>query len=235
MLLEVSGLNVSYSKTQVLWDLSIAIEKGEIVMIAGSNGAGKSTLLKTIVGLIPPQRGTIRFKEKNINGLPTHTLVAQGISLIPEGGRVFPGMTVSDNLDLGMYQERGLKNKQETQEWVYQLFPVLRERKKQYASTLSGGQRQMLAVAIGLMSRPELLLIDEPSSGLAPLLVKNLLNMIEQIRETGVTILLVEQNVRAALGISDRGYVLENGRRILEGTNEELRTNEHVKKAYLGI
>jgi branched-chain amino acid transport system ATP-binding protein len=235
MLLEVSELNVAYSKTQVLWDLSIAIEEGEIVMIAGSNGAGKSTLLKTIVGLIPPRTGVVRFKDRKINGVPTHTLVREGISLIPEGGRVFPGMTVSDNLDLGMYQERRTEKKLETRQWVYQLFPILRERKNQYAKTLSGGQRQMLAVAIGLMSRPDLLLIDEPSSGLAPMLVKNLLNMIREIRDRGVTILLVEQNVRAALGIADRGYVLENGRMMLEGTNQELRSNEHVKTAYLGI
>jgi len=235
MLLDVSGLNVAYSKTQVLWDLSIGIERDEIVMIAGSNGAGKSTLLKTISGVITPLTGTIRFKDREIEGLPAHTIVVQGISHIAEGGRVFPTMSVGENLDLGGYRETSLKRKQETLEWIYGLFPVLKERRKQYAKTLSGGQRQMLAVAIGLMSHPELLLIDEPSSGLAPVLVKNLLNMIKEIRNTGVTILLVEQNVRAALRISDRGYVLENGRMMLEGTSEELRTNAHVKKAYLGI
>jgi len=235
MLLDITGLNVSYGKTRVLWNVSLGIESLEIVVVAGSNGAGKSTLLKSICGVKDTDGGTICFNGMRIDGLPTHRIVSQGISLIPEGGRVFPSMTVEENLDLGGYQERSIDRKQKSIEWVFQLFPVLREKRNQRARTLSGGQRQMLAVGIGLVPHPKVLLIDEPSSGLAPKLVKSLFRMIEEIRTKGIAVLLVEQNVRAALEIAERGYVLENGRMILEGTSKDLKTNDHVKKAYLGI
>ncbi len=233
-LLEVNRMNVFYDKTQVLWDLSLDVEESEIVMIGGSNGAGKSTFLKTISGLLKPQSGLIRFKGDRIEGLQAHTLVDRGISLIPEGGRVFPQMTVRDNLMLGCYLNKNDNSNKLRLNWVLELFPDLAKKENQYAHTLSGGQRQMLATGIGLMSQPQLLMIDEPSSGLAPFLVKHLLSMIKEIRNSGLTVLLVEQNVRAALNTADRGFILENGRIILEGTSKYLKNNEHVIKAYLG-
>lgn len=235
MFFEVSDLDVSYGKIQILWKIYLRVSNCEIVIIVGSNGAGKSTLLKSIVGSIPFDDGKILFKDKDIGGRPTYRIVEEGISLIPEGGQIFPYMTVWDNLDLGNYTRRKSRQKKETVEWIFNLFPILNERKHQLASTLSGGERQMLAMSIGLMTHPEFLLIDEPSSGLSPLYVKILMNNIKKIRDAGLTILLVEQNVNSAIKIADRGYVLENGKIILEGSGKELSDNLHVRTAYLGI
>ena len=234
MLLEVERLDVAYDKVQILWDVSLNIDSSEIVIIVGPNGAGKSTLLKAITGIVAPHKGSIRFKGHDLVGLPTHEVVGKGVSLIPAGAQIFPGMTVSDNLYLGNYQDRKRDEREDTLEWIYGLFPVLREKKSQIAGTLSGGQRQMLALGIGLMSRPDILLIDEPSSGLAPKLVSQLMGIIRQIRKSGLTVMLVEQNVHAALTVADRGYVLENGRITFQGDKQALSSDEHVREAYLG-
>lgn len=234
-MLAVNNVNVSYGSLQVLWDVSFRVEKGEIVAIVGSNGAGKTTTLKTISGLLHPTSGSISFLGKRIDKMPPHQIVELGISHIPEGRRLFPNMTVLDNLRVGAYTPMAWKKKEETMEWVFQIFPVLKERKHQLAGTLSGGEQQMLAIARGLMSRPKLLMLDEPSLGLAPRIVLLVFDVIKQINNEGITILLVEQNVRQALELANRGYVMENGRIILEGEGIELLNNKHVKKAYLGI
>ncbi|MEW6275298.1 MAG: ABC transporter ATP-binding protein [Bacillota bacterium] len=235
MLLEVEKINFSYGKTRVLWDISLTVAPAEIVIIAGSNGAGKSTLLKTVVGLCKPVSGTIKFDGERIHGMPPFDLVARGLTLIPEGNRVFPHLSVSDNLELGGYLVKSKESKEEVLREVYQLFPDLYKKRNEPARTLSGGQRQMLAIGMGMMSRPKLLLIDEPSCGLSPLMLQYLLAMIKKLSEKGLSILLVEQNIRSALKIADRGYVLENGKIILGGTGEFLKTNAYVRKAYLGM
>ncbi len=233
-MLRVSGLSAGYGEVQVLWDIDITVKKGEIVSIIGANGAGKTTTLKSIMGLIIPFKGTISFDGDEITGLPVHEIVRKGISLVPEGRHLFPKMTVLENLRMGGYAVNGDRYK-ELIERVFQIFPVLKERKDQLASTLSGGEQQMLAIARGLMSDPKILMLDEPSLGLAPKIVKKVMRVVSEIRDEGVTILLVEQNAKISLEISDRGYVLETGRIVLEGTSEELLRNEHVKKAYLGL
>ncbi len=233
--LEVKDLNVAYGKIQVLWDISFKVYKGEIVALVGSNGAGKTTTLKTIMGLIKPLSGSITFEGKRIDGRPTTEIVRMGITLVPEGRQLFPELSVYDNLLAGAYL---IKDKEEIKrrlEFVYKIFPVLEERKKQKAGTLSGGEQQMLAIGRALMSMPKLLMFDEPSLGLMPKLVDAILDTIASLKREGITILLVEQNVRAALEISDRGYVIENGRIILEGKSGELLESERIKKAYLAI
>ncbi len=233
-MLEVSKLNAGYGEVQVLWNVGLKVKRGEIVSLIGANGAGKTTTLKSIMGIIRPFSGTIRLNGMEIMGLPTHDIVRKGIALVPEGRHLFPKMTVIENLRMGAYAVDDSKYK-DLLERVFQIFPVLRERKDQLASTLSGGEQQMLAIARGLMSDPKLLMLDEPSLGLAPKIVKKVMKVVSEIRDEGVTVLLVEQNAKMSLEISDRGYVLETGKVVLEGTSEELLRNEHVRKAYLGL
>ncbi|MBC7228540.1 MAG: ABC transporter ATP-binding protein [Thermoflexales bacterium] len=234
-MLEVQALNTFYGKLQVLWDVSLQVQEGEIVAIVGSNGAGKTTLLNSILGLVRPASGHVTFLGQRIDGLPSHAIAEQGISIVPEGGRVFPDMNVRENLEMGAYPAHAWERRRETLEYVYQLFPRLRERERQLARTLSGGERQMLAIGRALMSRPRLCLFDEPSYGLAPVLVKETFEIIQKIREQGVTVLLVEQNVRRALEIADRAYVLENGHICMEGACAELLESDHIRRAYLGM
>jgi branched-chain amino acid transport system ATP-binding protein len=234
-LLEVDGVSASYGNVQILWNVSLNVKEGEIVTILGPNGAGKTTLVKTILGLLRPNSGSIKFFDRRIDKLPTYEIVDIGIVLVPEGREIFPKMTVYENLLLGAYGKEAEKNKDQSLETIFQIFPVLKERRKQLAQTLSGGEQQMLAIARGLMSKPKLLIMDEPSLGLAPMLVQKIFNSMREINERGVTILLVEQNVHRALEIADRGYLLESGKMVLSGDWNELLANEHVKKAYLGL
>jgi len=234
-LLKVNNIDVFYGDLQALWGVSFEVHEGEKVVIVGANGAGKTTTLKTISGLLRPRSGTIEFKGQRIDKLPPHKIVELGIAHVPEGRRIFPKMTVLENLEMGAYIKRAREKFDDTLEWVFSIFPRLKERKNQIAGTMSGGERQMLAIARGLMSRPDLLMLDEPSLGLAPKLVMKTFEVIKRIGEEGVTILLVEQNVRHALELADRGYVLETGRITLSGTSEELLSNDYVKKAYLGM
>ncbi|MDK2384060.1 MAG: ABC transporter ATP-binding protein [Candidatus Korarchaeota archaeon] len=233
-MLEIRGLNAGYGEVQVLWDVSLRVNRGEIVSLIGANGAGKTTTLKSVMGIVRPFSGEIEFNGERITGLPTHRIVKMGLSLVPEGRHLFPKMTVMENLRMGAYAVDSSKY-QNLLERVFQIFPVLKERKDQLASTLSGGEQQMLAIARGLMSDPQILMLDEPSLGLAPKIVKKVMKVVSEIREEGVTILLVEQNAKISLEVSDRGYVLETGRVVLEGDSEELLRNEHVRRAYLGL
>ena len=234
-MLEAKGINVFYGEAQALWDISFSVQEGEIVTLVGSNGAGKSTILRALSGLVPPRSGEIIFQGQHIERTPAHRIVELGIAQTPEGRRLWPGLTVSDNLDLGAYTKAARAVKQDSLEWVFQLFPRLKERRSQLAGTLSGGEQQMLAIGRGLLSRPKLLMLDEPSLGLAPVLVEDVFATIQEIRRQGMTILLVEQNVNHALGMSDRAYVLETGRIVLSGKGSELLNDEHVKTAYLGF
>jgi branched-chain amino acid transport system ATP-binding protein len=234
-MLEICNLNTLYGKAQALWDVCLQIDEAEIVALVGSNGAGKTTLLNTVSGLLRPASGSVTFLGKRIDGLPSHAIVELGISLVPEGGRVFPDMTVRENLEMGAYPYHAWKQKKETLEQVYQVFPTLKERERQLARTLSGGEHQMLAIGRALMSKPRLCLFDEPSYGLAPLLVAEIFRIIQGLRDQGLTILLIEQNVRRALEIADRAYVLENGRICMEGACTEILESDHVRKAYLGL
>jgi branched-chain amino acid transport system ATP-binding protein len=234
-MLEVKGVSAFYGDAQALWDVSFTVNEGEIVTLIGSNGAGKSTMLKVISALLPPAKGTIKLFDTRIDQLPSHRIVELGIAHIPEGRRLWPGMSVLENLELGAYTRQARANKDKSLKWVFELFPRLAERKNQLAGTLSGGEQQMLAIGRGLLSRPKLLMLDEPSLGLAPFLVAEVFEVIKQINQEGVTILLVEQNVHHALELAHRGYVLETGRIVLEGKSEELLQNEHVRTAYLGF
>jgi branched-chain amino acid transport system ATP-binding protein len=234
-MLEVCDVATVYGKVQALWDVCLEVHEGEIVALVGSNGAGKTTLLNTITGVLRPASGSVKFFGGRIDGLPPHAIVELGISHIPEGGKVFPDMTVHENLEMGAYPLSAWKEKQGTFEQVYQFFPLLKERDKQLARTLSGGERQMLAMGRGLMSRPKLCLFDEPSYGLAPLLVGEVFRIIREMRDQGITILLIEQNVRHSLEIADRAYVLENGRICLQGECGELLHSDYVRQAYLGL
>ena len=210
------------------------IDDGEIVALIGGNGAGKSTTLKTVSGLTKPTAGQIRFQGQQINDLPAHEVVARGISQVPEGRRIFPRMSVSDNLDMGAYQRKDTEAIKQDMERVFELFPVLKERMKQAGGTLSGGEQQMLAIGRALMSRPKLLMLDEPSMGLAPLVVERIFEVIGRINREGTTILLVEQNAQIALSMSSRGYVLESGEVVLADASETLLKSDQVRKAYLG-
>lgn len=233
-MLQVNGIDVYYGNIQALKEVSLSIEQGEIVTLIGANGAGKSTLLKTISGLLKPKQGDILFSGASISGKPAQAIVKQGISHVPEGRRVFSQMTVEENLELGAYLRKDKAEIKKDFEKVYDLFPRLLERRKQHAGTLSGGEQQMLAMGRALMARPRLLLLDEPSMGLAPLLVKTIFRIIEEINETGTTILLIEQNANMALSVADRAYVIETGKIVLSGTADELNASEEVKMAYLG-
>lgn len=233
-LLSVEHLSVSFGSIRAVKDVSFQVNEGEIVTLLGANGAGKSTIMRTIVGLESPSSGTILYQEKDIGWQDTRGRVVDGITLVPEGRHVFPRFSVKDNLLMGAYTSKtGRTGK--TIDTVYQLFPRLKEREEQPAGTLSGGEQQMLAVGRALMANPKLLLLDEPSLGLAPIVVRDILNLVKQIRDLGTTILLVEQNARSALRISDRGYVLETGKIALEGTAKELLESPQVQKVYLGM
>ena len=234
-MLDVKKINTFYGKVQVLWDISLKIAKKEIVAFIGANGAGKTTLINTISGLLRPASGTIKFLGKSIGGLAPHAIVELGICHIPEGRRLFPDMSVHENLEMGAYLTRAWKQKNETLEHIYRTFPILKERGGQLARTLSGGEQQMLAIGRGLMSRPKLCIIDEPSNGLAPLLVRDMFKIIQGLRDQGIAILLIEQNVRQTLEVADRAYVLENGRVVLSGEGKKLLKKELIKKAYLGL
>lgn len=234
-MLKVVGLEASYGELKVLWGIDFEVDKGEIVALLGPNGAGKTTTLRTIAGILKEDRGKIIFDNEEINNLPPHERVRRGITLVPEGGELFPYMTVQENLDMGAYLPEARKRYRENLEFVFTLFPRLKERRKQLAGTLSGGERQMLAIGRALMSAPKLIMFDEPSLGLAPNLAVKILETIKELNKEGYSILLVEQNVRLALKISHRGYILENGRIVLSGSSDELSTNPHVKQAYLGM
>lgn len=234
-MLEVRDLNTCYGKLQVLWDVSLQVREGEIVAIVGSNGAGKTTLLHSILGLVRPTSGCVMLLGQRIDCLPSYVIAEMGIAAVPEGGRIFPDMSVRENLEMGAYPPRAWARRKEALEYVYQLFPRLKERERQLARTLSGGERQMLAIGRALMSRPRLCLFDEPSYGLAPVVVREIFEIVRKVREQGVTILLVEQNVRHALEIADRAYVLENGRICMEGACAELLESDHIRRAYLGM
>jgi branched-chain amino acid transport system ATP-binding protein len=235
-MLDVADLDVYYGDLQALWGVSLTVEEREIVALIGSNGAGKSTLLKTLSGIITPKRGSASFFDARLDTMKQHEIVELGMSMVPEGRRLFPEMTVMENLELGAYLSRARKLQQETLEWIFEMFPVLKMRVGQVAGTLSGGEQQMLAIARGLMSHPRLLLLDEVSLGLAPIIVKTIYNIIEKINSVrGVTILLVEQNVRYALQTAERAYVMENGLMVTSGNARELLNSEQVKSAYLAV
>lgn len=231
-ILEVKNLNVSYGGIKAVKDISFSVEAGEIVTLIGANGAGKSSTLRSIVGLVKPESGEISFGEKAIASLPTDQIVGEGITLVPEGRRVFSDLTVLENLKIGAYMRKDPL--EEDIKWVYDLFPRLKERSWQLAGTLSGGEQQMLAIGRALMSRPKLIMMDEPSLGLAPIIVQGVFEIIREINKQGMTILLVEQNANMALGAAHRAYVMETGRITLSGTGKELSENEEVKAAYLG-
>ena len=231
-ILEVKDLNVSYGGIKAVKDISFSVPKGEVVTLIGANGAGKSSTLRSIVGLVKPESGSILLKGEELAGVSTEQIVTKGITLVPEGRRVFPDMTVAENLKIGAYMRKDSLD--EDMNWVYDLFPRLKERSWQLAGTLSGGEQQMLAIGRALMSRPEIIMMDEPSLGLAPIIVKGVFDIIREINKQGVTILLVEQNANMALKAANLGYVMETGRITLSGTGAELLENEAVKAAYLG-
>ena len=234
-MLEASHIDAFHGRIQALWDVSLTIGDAEIVALVGANGAGKTTLLGTLTGLLPPASGSIEFLGKRIDRLKSHAIVELGISHIPEGRRLFPDMSVHENLEMGAYLQRAWKEKEQTLEEVYQLFPKLRERQGQSARTLSGGEQQMVAMGRGLMSKPRLCVIDEPSSGLAPIVVDEIFRIIEGLRHRGMAVFLIEQNVQQTLEIADRAYVIENGRIVITGESKELLKQDLIRKAYLGL
>jgi branched-chain amino acid transport system ATP-binding protein len=233
--LSLEKVEVRYGDAIALFGVSLEVHKGEIVSIVGANGAGKSTTLKTISGLLTPRKGRIVFEEKPLNDIPAHAIVDLGVVHIPEGRQLFPYMTTLENLELGSYTPAARKNVAESLKRVFDLFPRLLERKDQLAGTLSGGEQQMVAMGRGLMAVPKLLMLDEPSLGLAPIMVKSIFEAVAKINQAGTTVLLVEQDVKKSLSIAGRGYVMENGRITIQGKGGELLNNEHLKKAYLGI
>jgi branched-chain amino acid transport system ATP-binding protein len=234
-MLTVKNISAAYGMVQILRDVSFEVKEKEIVTIIGPNGAGKTSLVKTIIGLIHPKNGTISFKGENIEKLPPYEIVKRKLILIPEGREIFPRLTVEENLKLGAYTTSSKDVVKETKEKAYQIFPVLKKKEKTLAQNLSGGEQQMLVVCRSLMSNPEFLILDEPSLGLAPLIVEKVLDTVRKINEEGVTILLVEQNIRDSLDIADRGYVLEQGKIILEGKSRDLLNNNHIKEVYMGL
>jgi branched-chain amino acid transport system ATP-binding protein len=234
-LLKVDSVNVFYKDVQVLRDVTLEVRKGEIVTVIGPNGAGKSTLMNTVIGFLHPGTGSISFDGRSIERVPPEKVVQLGLTIVPEGARVFSEMSVLDNLKMGSYIKTARAERDQSLEQVFTFFPRLHERMHQKAGTLSGGERQMLAIGRALMSRPSLLLLDEPSLGLAPILVNKVFETVKEIAATGLTVLLVEQNVHCSLEMTDRGYVLENGRMVMEGSGSELMNNAHIKKSYLAI
>jgi branched-chain amino acid transport system ATP-binding protein len=235
-MLNISQINVYYGDLQALWNVSMMIEEGKIVALVGSNGAGKSTIMKSISGLLKPKAGEIIFENIHINRLPPHQIVGMGICLVPEGRRLFPNMSVLENLEVGASPRVARRMKNDTLSWIYKIFPILKERVGQKAGTLSGGEQQMLAIGRALMSQPRLLLIDEMSLGLSPIVVQEISRILKEINQTKkITILLVEQDVQMALSLADTGYIIENGRIVGQGRSAELLNDEQVKEAYLGI
>jgi branched-chain amino acid transport system ATP-binding protein len=233
-MLKIDNLVVAYGGIEALKGISLEVEEGKIITLIGANGAGKSTTLRSIMGLVKPKHGTITYMGKNLLEMKTQNMVSHGITLVPEGRRIFPNLSVLENLKVGAFARNDEKGIKEDMEMVYDLFPILKKRTWQVAGTLSGGEQQMLAVGRALMSRPKLMMMDEPSLGLAPLIVKEIFNIIKEVNKQGVTILLIEQNANAALHIADTGYVMETGLITMKGTGEELLANPDVKKAYLG-
>jgi branched-chain amino acid transport system ATP-binding protein len=234
-MLEINEISAAYGNLQVLWDVSLNIKESEIVAVLGPNGAGKTTMLKSIMNLVTVKKGRIKFFDQDITGIPIHELTKKGIAFVPEERHLFPAMTVMENLLLGAYIAKNKKTFQQTLDRVLNLFPRLAERKKQYAGTMSGGERQMLAIARGIMSNPKLLILDEPSMGLAPKNVFDVFEAIKKLKEENVTILIVEQNVNTTLTVADRAYVIEQGRVVMEGSSSALQENDHVRKMYMGI
>jgi branched-chain amino acid transport system ATP-binding protein len=234
-MLKVEHLDAHYGDLQVLWDISLEVNAGEIVALIGSNGAGKSTLIKAITGLVRPTRGKISFNGTLLNSQPAHRIVALGISMVPEGRRLFPKMTVLQNLEMGAFLKEARIDKETTLKRVYDIFPVLNERTQQLAGSLSGGEQQMLAIGRALMARNSFLVLDEMSLGLSPLLVKNIFQIVVQINKVGISILIVEQNVPVTLKIADRAYIIESGHIVGEGAGKALLNSPHIKEAYLGI
>jgi branched-chain amino acid transport system ATP-binding protein len=235
MMIELKNVEAGYGELQIIFNVSMHIDSKEIVALVGANGAGKSTLIKSICGLLPVMKGTITFEGTDIQNTKAHTIISRGIALVPEGRRLFSYMTVLENLELGAYVENDRAKVTRNLEWVYSLFPKLSERRSQLAGTFSGGEQQMLTIGRALMSRPKFIILDEPSLGLAPVIVDDVFQIIQVLHDEGVTILLVEQNVRKSLAIADRAYVLEHGRVAMEGSGTEMLDNEDVKKAYLGM
>ena len=233
-MVDVENLNVSYGVTHILRDVSFNIKNGELIALLGSNGAGKTTLVNTIMGMLKPASGSIIFEGEHIENMPPHEIVRRGIAQVPEGRKTFPYISVRDNLSLGAYSKEAWAKRDESIEWVYSLFPLLKERRNMQAGTLSGGEQQMLVIGRGLMSQPKLMMIDEPSLGLAPKLLSEVYNILGKLRDNKITVLLSEQNARQALSISDRGYVMENGRIVLTDSSDKLLDSELVKEAYLG-
>ena len=234
-LLELRAVEVAYGDLPALRGVSVAIEAGETLSVVGANGAGKTTMLRAISGLMRPRAGQILLDGERLDTLPSHAIVERGVVQVPEGRKIFPSLTVLENLELGSYVAAAKGRRREGLEHVFTLFPRLKERERQAAGTMSGGEQQMLAIGRALMARPRLLMLDEPSLGLAPIIVTEIFRIIGEINRSGTTVLLVEQNTRQALALSQRGYVLENGRVVLEGSGAELLGNEHVKRAYLGM
>jgi branched-chain amino acid transport system ATP-binding protein len=234
-MLSIEKISASYGMIQILRDVSFQVKEKEVVSIIGPNGAGKTTLVKTFIVLLLPRCGEFRFRGESIEKLPPYQIVKKGIALIPEGREIFPRLTVEENLKLGAYAANGKRTVKEAKERVYQIFPVLKKKEKTLAQTLSGGEQQMLVICRSLMSNPDLLILDEPSLGLAPLIVEKVLDTVRKINEEGVTILLVEQNIRESLDVADRGYVLEQGKIIMEGKSRELLCDNHIKEVYLGL
>jgi branched-chain amino acid transport system ATP-binding protein len=234
-MLKVNSINAFYGNIQVLWDISFTVANNEIVAMVGANGAGKSTVLKVVSGLLHPVAGSVSFEDQRIEKFSPQQILSLGIVHIPEGRRLFPDMTVKENLELGAYLPQAWKRRKETMEGVFQTFPILKDRAKQMARTLSGGEQQMLTIGRGLMTRPKLCMFDETSYGLSPIMALTVLNTMKTLREKGLTILIIEQNVKRALEIADRAYVVENGRIALEGSSQTVAENPHVKVAYLGL
>jgi branched-chain amino acid transport system ATP-binding protein len=234
-LLVLKNINTSYDFLQILWDVSFHVDEGEFVALVGPNGAGKTTTLRSIAGILKPTSGQVLFKDRSLESLPADQVSRMGISYITEELNLFTGMSVKENLLLGAYAINDKKRELENLEFVYQLFPRLKERENQLAGTMSGGERKMLAIARGMMSNPELLLVDEPSLGLAPHLTHDVFRALIELRSRGVTILLVEQNVNATLQITDRAYILEHGRIVMQGPSREIKSDEHIRSAYLGL
>jgi branched-chain amino acid transport system ATP-binding protein len=235
VMLQVEGVDVAYGDVQVLWGVSFEVREGEILVLVGANGAGKSTTLKTISALLTPSAGRILFQGQPIQALKPYEILALGVAQVPEGRRLFGEMTVEENLLMGSLSPHAKAKRKQTMEWVYELFPRLKERRRQPAGTMSGGEQQMAAIGRGLMSLPKLLMFDEPSLGLSPLLTEHIFELIKKVNSEGLTVLLVEQNVHHTLAMCDRAYVLENGSIVLTGGGQELLANPHVREAYLGV
>jgi len=234
-MLSIENLNCFYGNVQALWDIEMSVDEGEVVALLGANGAGKTTLLNALTGVIKPASGNVGFLGGSLNGLSPDDIVGRGISYLPEGGRLFPEMTIRENLEMGAYTRGNWKRRKAIMERVFELLPKLKERQKQLARTMSGGERQMLAMGRALMSEPKLLLLDELSYGLAPIIVTEVFHIVEMLRDQGITVMLVEQNVHQSLEIASRAYVLENGRIVLDGESAELLENDYIRKAYMGM